>query len=371
MGEVAGIVGRVRDRVLGRPRRRVARGPACRRRRDRRRHPDRHHEGAGDDGDRHARGPPGQPRGRRLPADVGGDVAAVGRGGGPARRRADRPPGRRGEPARRPRRGLGAGDDRRARGLRPPGRGERPGPAAGGAGPWDGAATAATGSTGNGSNGERRGPPVAAGPGHGRPPGRCRPGVPGAGRRRARAAEPEAEVAGRRPAPTRPVRVATPAGGAPRADGGAGGGPRRRRSSRPSRCPRTASRPGCRRATGSGTTSRHSPTRSAAGRTPPRGRHDAARRRAGRDPPRPLQPGRRHGSTRRSDGGGPDACIRSRPGATRVVLHVPQGGGRDALPMELRVGVAYDADLLGEVTAGSGRAWSSCASPDANASARG
>jgi hypothetical protein len=41
--------------------------------------------------------------------------------------------------------------------------------------------------------------------------------------------------------------------------------------------------------------------------------------------------------------------LRSRPGGTRVVLHVPQGGGRDALPMELRVGVAYDADLLGEV----------------------
>ena len=38
--------------------------------------------------------------------------------------------------------------------------------------------------------------------------------------------------------------------------------------------------------------------------------------------------------------------IRSRPGATRVVLHVPQGGGRDALPMELRVGVAYDAKVL-------------------------
>jgi hypothetical protein len=42
--------------------------------------------------------------------------------------------------------------------------------------------------------------------------------------------------------------------------------------------------------------------------------------------------------------------LRARPGATRVVLHVPQGGGRDALPMELRVGVAYDADLLGEVS---------------------
>jgi hypothetical protein len=43
------------------------------------------------------------------------------------------------------------------------------------------------------------------------------------------------------------------------------------------------------------------------------------------------------------------SLLRARPGATRVVLHVPQGGGRDALPMELRVGVAYDADLLGEV----------------------
>ena len=43
------------------------------------------------------------------------------------------------------------------------------------------------------------------------------------------------------------------------------------------------------------------------------------------------------------------SLLRARPGATRVVLHVPQGGGRDALPMELRLGVAYDADLLGEV----------------------
>lgn len=44
------------------------------------------------------------------------------------------------------------------------------------------------------------------------------------------------------------------------------------------------------------------------------------------------------------------SLLRARPGATRVVLHVPQGGGRDALPMELRVGVAYDAELLGEVS---------------------
>jgi hypothetical protein len=41
--------------------------------------------------------------------------------------------------------------------------------------------------------------------------------------------------------------------------------------------------------------------------------------------------------------------IRSRPGATRVILHVPTGRGAAELPMELRTGVAYDADLLAEV----------------------
>ena len=44
------------------------------------------------------------------------------------------------------------------------------------------------------------------------------------------------------------------------------------------------------------------------------------------------------------------ALLRSRPGGTRVVIHLPQGGGRDTLPMELRTGVAYDADLLAEVS---------------------
>ena len=43
------------------------------------------------------------------------------------------------------------------------------------------------------------------------------------------------------------------------------------------------------------------------------------------------------------------AILRSRPGETRVVIHVPQGSGRDPLPMELRTGVAYDAELLAEV----------------------
>ena len=41
------------------------------------------------------------------------------------------------------------------------------------------------------------------------------------------------------------------------------------------------------------------------------------------------------------------ALLRERPGATRVVVHVPAPGG-SALPMELR-GVAYDAELLAEV----------------------
>jgi DNA polymerase III subunit alpha len=41
------------------------------------------------------------------------------------------------------------------------------------------------------------------------------------------------------------------------------------------------------------------------------------------------------------------ALLRERPGATRVIVHVPAPGG-SALPMELR-GVAYDAELIAEV----------------------
>jgi hypothetical protein len=41
--------------------------------------------------------------------------------------------------------------------------------------------------------------------------------------------------------------------------------------------------------------------------------------------------------------------LRGRPGATRVVIHLPQGAGHAPLPMELRSGVAYDAELLAEV----------------------
>jgi DNA polymerase-3 subunit alpha len=37
--------------------------------------------------------------------------------------------------------------------------------------------------------------------------------------------------------------------------------------------------------------------------------------------------------------------LRSRPGATRVVVHIPQAGGAQLLPMEQRSGVAWDAGL--------------------------
>jgi hypothetical protein len=41
------------------------------------------------------------------------------------------------------------------------------------------------------------------------------------------------------------------------------------------------------------------------------------------------------------------AMLKERPGATRVVFHLPQQGGA-TLPMELRGGVAYDSELLAE-----------------------
>ena len=42
------------------------------------------------------------------------------------------------------------------------------------------------------------------------------------------------------------------------------------------------------------------------------------------------------------------AMLKQRPGATRVVFHIPQQGGA-TLPMEVRQGVAYDAEMLAEV----------------------
>ena len=43
------------------------------------------------------------------------------------------------------------------------------------------------------------------------------------------------------------------------------------------------------------------------------------------------------------------AVLRDRPGETRVVIHVPGPAGTPTLPMELRRGVAYDAELLAEI----------------------
>jgi hypothetical protein len=42
------------------------------------------------------------------------------------------------------------------------------------------------------------------------------------------------------------------------------------------------------------------------------------------------------------------ALIKSRPGSTPIVLHIPAGAGR-AQEMRLGVGIAYDAELLSEV----------------------
>ena len=42
------------------------------------------------------------------------------------------------------------------------------------------------------------------------------------------------------------------------------------------------------------------------------------------------------------------AVFKDRPGATRVVFHIPGERG-STLPMEVRGGVAYDAELVAEV----------------------
>jgi hypothetical protein len=42
------------------------------------------------------------------------------------------------------------------------------------------------------------------------------------------------------------------------------------------------------------------------------------------------------------------AVFKDRPGATRVIFHIPGSGG-GTLPLEVRGGVAYDSELLSEV----------------------
>jgi hypothetical protein len=40
--------------------------------------------------------------------------------------------------------------------------------------------------------------------------------------------------------------------------------------------------------------------------------------------------------------------LQARPGETPITLHIPAGAGREQ-PMELRSGVAYDAELVTEI----------------------
>ena len=116
----------VRDGLLGRPEGRVARRAAGRPGRDRDRDPVGDHEDEVDDGGRHARGPPGDARGRGVPADLRADDRDVARRRDPAGRRPGRPPGRGGVAARRCRVGLGHRLGARTGGVRARGRGARP-----------------------------------------------------------------------------------------------------------------------------------------------------------------------------------------------------------------------------------------------------
>ena len=98
------------------------------------------------------------------------------------------------------------------------------------------------------------------------------------------------------------------------------------------------------------TSSRRCPTRPATGRPSPR---------RAPTPPVDAVARRRSSTSRFAAGAGTDRVVGAmeafkgllveRPGATRVVLHVPAPSGGASLPMELRRGVAYDAELLAEV----------------------
>ena len=141
----------VRQRLLGRPARRVARPAAGRRVRHRHRRPDGDHQGQGDDGDRHDRGPPGLGRGGRLPAPVRDEPADLDRGPDPARVGPGRPQGRGGLAAGRPGDGLGRGRHPRSR-LRSPPRSLRSIAAGGAAATASGAGRTATAAAGAGTS---------------------------------------------------------------------------------------------------------------------------------------------------------------------------------------------------------------------------
>ena len=116
----------VRDRLLGRPPRRVARRPARGAGRDRDRDADDHHQVEVDDGRGHPGRPPGHDRGRGVPADLRADAGDLARRGDPARCRPCRPPRRGGLAAGRCRVGLGRGRGPRTGGVRARGGGARP-----------------------------------------------------------------------------------------------------------------------------------------------------------------------------------------------------------------------------------------------------
>ena len=320
----------VRDGLLERPARRDARPAAGGRRWHRHRGPDGHHQGQGDDGHRQPRGPPGLDRGGHLPAPVRGDPADLDGGPDPAGGRPDRSQGRGGLAPGRPGRGLGRGRRTRPGGVRPRGGRGRSLPRADRTGrqrqrPLERPRERAS---------ERRGEATGGGwarsaPDDPEPAG----GRSGRGRVRTRRAREPAPVGPGQPAPRRWRAEAECRR------------PSCRGSSRPSRC-----RPISSRRTSPGsvptTTSRRCPMRPA---------HWWPRR------PRPRPPRWRPGAdqvlhVRFSGGTGTEGAmeafrqvIRSHPGATRVVIHVPGGRSGAALPMELRTGVAYDAELLAEV----------------------
>ena len=207
-------------------------------------------------------------------------------------------------------------------GVRAPGRGGRPGRRRGGraAGRFRARRTAAAG-------GRPRRPIVPVGRGH-----RSPAGGPGDGRVPAPAGRPAGD----------PVRLATRAGATQRAADLPPIAPAEPVSDLSStRRWRAVGRRPRRRAVGA-----------RRGARPDRGRRHrrrAGRRRTGHGPPRPVR--RRAPPSDRVVGAMETfkSVLRDRPGATRVVIHVPAPGGGAALPMELRRGVAYDAELLAEV----------------------
>ena len=158
------------------------------------------------------------------------------------------------------------------------------------------------------------------------------------------AARPAAP-ADRRPAGG-PVRLAATRGGA---------APRRRRPRLPPIAPAepisTARRPAA--ASAVGPDQDDEPAGARRGPRADRGRRDRRRRRS--TPGRSTVLHVRFAGERRRAIGWSARWRRSSPscatgpGETRVVIHVPAPGGGAALPMELRRGVAYDAELLAEV----------------------